>query len=91
TVAGSDARVARALIERSKGKGMERVAAELRRRGASEEVIASVEPVRSESDIAKHALAAKFGENFDPAKAWRFLRGRGFSEEVCEEVIPAHD
>lgn len=82
----SDEKVTKAYLERSKTKGAERISAELEQRGAVVDIAFKDEPAR-----ARLLLADKFGETYNPAKAFRFLRGRGFSEETCEEVVQSRD
>ncbi|MEQ1823646.1 MAG: RecX family transcriptional regulator [Fimbriimonadaceae bacterium] len=82
----TDEKVAQRFVERSKGKGSERLAVQLHSRGYSGDIESP-----NERERAQEALKKKFDEKVDAAKAWRFLRSRGFSEEICEEVVPAND
>jgi regulatory protein len=78
---------ARAL--RARGAGSIRIAAELEARGLAETLIASaVETSRegeSETAWARRALE-RAGER-DRARAWRFLAGRGFPEDVVVDLL----
>jgi SOS response regulatory protein OraA/RecX len=82
----TDEKVAQRVVERSKGKGSERLAAKLETRGYSGDI-----EFPNDQERAQEVLKKKFGEAVDPAKAWRFLRSRGFTEEICEEVISTDD
>jgi len=80
---------------RARGAGSLRIVADLEARGLPEALIfAAVEESRageSEHDWARRALATlgrRRGARMAPAKAWRFLLARGFSEETIRALVP---
>jgi SOS response regulatory protein OraA/RecX len=82
-----DARVARVEVERlaKKHRGADRILIELTQRGAPEEF---VQAALDEVEISPAAaLREKFGGEIDQAKAWRFLRARGFDEEAIARAF----
>ena len=89
------------LVKRS-GKrvvGTHRLRIELLRRGAPEALVdaalarpkqvraESSEDMPSELDKAVELLANRFGPDFDPGRAGRFLYVRGFDEETVEQAL----
>lgn len=88
-----DTRTTLSLVGRYSGRrsvGLEKLRAELLKRGASEETIemALEGSLDGESDKMLEALSAKFspGDNAR-AKAARFLYSRGFPEDEIESVL----
>ena len=87
----SDERLAldRARALRARGAGSLKIAADLAARGLSDGLVATaVEASRagdSEEAWARRVLA-RAGQPTGP-RAWRFLAGRGFSEEVLCDVL----
>jgi SOS response regulatory protein OraA/RecX len=87
----SDERLAldRARLLRARGAGSLRIAAELETRGLAETLVASaVEESRDgEPEVAwaRRALA-QAGERDGP-RAWRFLVGRGFPDDIATELL----
>jgi regulatory protein len=89
-----DARLARDRAEglRRRGAGCLKIAADLDARGlAGSLVAAALEATgegRTERAWAERALeSARLDPAASPAKAWRFLLGRGFPEEVVAEIV----
>ena len=80
----------RARTLRQRGAGSLKITADLERHGVPNGLIdqavrASLEG-ESESDWARRAVQQS-GCGDDPARAWRLLAGRGFSEEVVSDVV----
>lgn len=85
-----DKRSTQNLVARMTGKraaGIEKLRAELQRRGAPEDIIEECLGEVSPTDQAQamiDALSAKFRPTDDRARGARFLLGRGFAEEEIE-------
>jgi regulatory protein len=89
-----DARLARDRAEalRQRGAGCLRIAADLEARGLGGPIVTVALETASESHgervWAERALeSARIDPVAAPAKAWRFLLGRGFPEEVVADVV----
>lgn len=94
----SDARYAQAYLRAraERGYGPQRIALELKQRGASAEVIqrALSEAERDWLDLAVRADRKKFGDNADKTltitiKRRRYLEYRGFAAEQIKAVLNA--
>lgn len=83
-----DARTTRHMVESNAGRravGDHRLRERLERRGASDsDLAAALSEAQSEADRIDEILQTKYSPEDDPAKAGRFLYGRGFSEEAIE-------
>jgi regulatory protein len=79
----------RARTLRARGAGTLRIAADLEARGLAEELVAAaVEESRDgvpEREWARRALGR--AQALRGRRAWRFLLGRGFAEEVVAELL----
>jgi regulatory protein len=83
-----------------RGAGRLKVAAELTRRGLTDTVvdraIAGVLEGRSEAALGRAALARRFGDGLpasraERAKAFRFLIGRGYPNDIVNEILGEDD
>jgi regulatory protein len=91
---GDDAELARRRTAslRARGAGALKIGADLEGRGVPrlliDEAIAESRAERSEAAWAREALAAAgIDPDRTPARAWRLLAGRGFSEHVVADVV----
>jgi SOS response regulatory protein OraA/RecX len=70
--------------------GIEKLRAELKSRGAPENIIeeclAEISPT-DQREAMRQALSAKYKPTDDRARAGRFLIGRGFAEEDIESAL----
>lgn len=94
----SDARYAESLMHVRAGKhGSRRLAHELRERGVSDALAASVLAEAREGDLtaARAVWAKRFGiapaDAAERARQYRFLLGRGFPSEVVRRVVGGDD
>ena len=86
-----DRRLIQSLIARNSGKravGIEKLRAELLRRGAPEEEVESLlAELGEQGEIVDALLDKKLRPGDSRAKAGRFLFSRGFSEETVEDSL----
>jgi SOS response regulatory protein OraA/RecX len=87
-----DERTIISLAERRSGRrsvGMEKIRAELLRRGAPEELVEDWAQAQSEgeADRMRQALAGKFPNGGSRDRAARFLLSRGFPEDGIEDAL----
>lgn len=86
-----DRRLIQNLIERNSGKrtvGIEKLRAELTRRGAPEaEVDSQIANLGEQNECIDALLDKKLRPGDNRAKAGRFLFSRGFSEEAIEDAL----
>lgn len=90
-----DKRSTQNLVARMTGKraaGVEKLRAELKRRGAPEDIIEECLGQVAETDQSEEmvaALSAKFKPTDDRARGARFLLSRGFAEDEIEGPLDA--
>ncbi len=71
-----------------RAKGEDWLRAEMTRLGAPERVIdEALGDIKETAPQLDFLLAQKFKSGDSPARAWRFLRSRGFDDDACEAAI----
>jgi len=77
----------RARALRARGAGSVRIEADLTGRGLSDGLVAEAVEASREGEPEIEWARRALGRSRDVARAWRFLAGRGFAEDVIVELL----